>query len=169
MKWFSSGCVLPNATVTLPSCSFFFSRVSLFLQEVSLHYIVLHCSILSSTCLSSSLVLEFLFLLSQLFDFLRVKVIQNTVQRSSPHKCGQESCCNAFNAVVAAFSQDISASLPLPCTLVSYLHLQNFLEGGLRGRQGLSYRHMPDPRRVFLLDQYPWTLTCSTVSYGVSL
>ena len=168
MKWFSSGCVLPNATVTLPSCSFFFSRVS-FLLEVSLHYIVLHCSILSSTCLSSSLVLEFLFLLSQLFDFLGVKVIQNTVQRSSPHKCGQESCCNAFNAVVAAFSQDMSASLSLPCTLVSYLHLWNFLEGGLRGRRGLSYRHMPDPRRVFLLDQYPWTLTCSTVSYGVSL
>ena len=82
------------------------------LLEVLLHYIVLHCSILSSTCLPSSLVLEFLFLLSQLFDFLGVKVIQNTVQRSSPHKCGQESCCNAFNAVVAAaFSQDISASL----------------------------------------------------------
>ena len=102
MKCFSSGCVLPNATVTLPSCSFFFSRVPLLL-EVSLHYIVLHCSILSSTCLSSSLVLEFLFLFSQLFDFLGVKVIQNTVQRSSLHKCGQESCCNAFNAVVAAF------------------------------------------------------------------
>ena len=88
-----------------------------FLLEVSLHYIVLHCSILSSTCLPSSLVLEFLFLLSQLFDFLGV--IQNTVQRSSPHKCGQESCYNAFNAVVAAFSQDISASLSLPCTLVT--------------------------------------------------
>ena len=26
-----------------------------------------------------------------------------TVQRSSPHKCGQKSCCSAFNAVVAAF------------------------------------------------------------------
>ena len=45
------------------------------LLEVLLHYIVLHCSILSSTCLSSSLVLEFPFLLSQLFDFLGVKVI----------------------------------------------------------------------------------------------
>ena len=82
--------------------------------------------ILSSTCLPSSLVLEFLFFLPQLFDFLRVKVIENTVQRSSPHKCGQESCCNAFNAVVAAFSQDISASLSLPCTLVVYLHHWNF-------------------------------------------
>ena len=115
-------CVLPDATVTLSSCSFFFSRVPLLL-EVSLHYIILHCSILSSTCLPSSPVLEFLFLLTQLFDFLGIKVIENTVQRSSPHKCGHESCCNAFNAVVAAFSQDISASLSLPCTLEVYLHL----------------------------------------------
>ena len=96
-------------------------------------------------------------------------MIENTVQRSSPHKCGQESCCNAFNAVVAAFSQDISASLSLPCTLVIYLHLWNFLEGGLRGSRGPPNRHMPDPRRVFLSDQYPWTLTRSTVSYEVSL
>ena len=128
MKWFSSGCVLPNATVTFPSCSFFFSRVP-FLLKVSLHYIVLHCSILSSTCLSSSLVLEFLFLLSQLFDFLGVKVIQNTIQRSFPHKCGQESCCNAFNAVVAVFSLDISVFLSLPCTFEVYLHCWSFLEG----------------------------------------
>ena len=27
----------------------------------------------------------------------------STIQRSSPHKCGQKSSCNAFNAVVAAF------------------------------------------------------------------
>ena len=26
------------------------------------------------------------------------------VQRSSPHKCGQKNCCNAFNAVVTAFA-----------------------------------------------------------------
>ena len=139
------------------------------LLEVLLHYIVLHCLILSTTCLPSSLVLEFLSLFSQLFDFLGVKVIENTVQRSFPHKCGQESCCNAFNAVVAHFSQDISASLSLPCTFVIYLHLRNFLKGGLRGRRGPPHRHMPDPRRVFLSDQYPWTLTCSTVSYEVSL
>ena len=69
-----------------------------------LHYMVLPCSIPSSTCLSSSLVLEFPLLLPQLFDFLGIKIIFNTVQGSSPHKCGQESSCNAFNAVVAAFS-----------------------------------------------------------------
>ena len=27
-----------------------------------------------------------------------------TVQRSSPHKCGQKSCCSAFNMVVIAFA-----------------------------------------------------------------
>ena len=27
-----------------------------------------------------------------------------TVQRSSPHKCNQKSCCSAFNAVIAAFA-----------------------------------------------------------------
>ena len=133
--------------------------------EVLPHYIVLHCSILSSTCLPSSWVLEFPLLLSQLFDFLGVKVIQNTVQGSSPHKCGQESCCNAFNAVVAAFSQDISASLSLPCASVIYPHLWNFLEGGLRGSRGSYYRHMPYPKRVLLSDQPPWILMRSTVSY----
>ena len=28
----------------------------------------------------------------------------NTVQRSSPYKCGQKSICHAFNVVIAAFS-----------------------------------------------------------------
>ena len=139
------------------------------LLEILLHYIVSLYSILPSTCLPSSLVLEFLSPPLQLFDFLGVKVIWNTVQGSSPHKCGQESCCNAFNTVVAAFSQDISASLSLPCALVIYLHLWDFLEGGLRGSRGPPHRHMPDPRRVFLSDQYSWTLTSSTVSYEVSL
>ena len=96
-------------------------------------------------------------------------MIRNTVQGSSPHKCGQESCCNAFNAVVAAFSQDISTSLSLPWALVIYFHFWNFLEGGLRGSQDPPHRHMPDPMRVFLSDQYSWTLTHSTVSYEVSI
>ena len=52
-------------------------------------------------------------------------VVENTVQRSSP----QESCCNAFNAVVAAFPQDISAFLSLPCSSETYLRRWNLLEG----------------------------------------
>ena len=76
--------ILPNATVNLPQC---FSLIFFdpFLQEALLHYIVLLFSIPPSTCLLSSFVLEFLSSFPQLFDFLGVKVVENTVQRSSPH------------------------------------------------------------------------------------
>ena len=76
--------VLPSATVNLPQC---FSLISFdpFLLEALLHYIVLLYSISPSTFLLSNFVLEFLSLFSQLFDFLGVKVVENTVQRSSPH------------------------------------------------------------------------------------
>ena len=130
------------------------------------HYIVLHCSIPSSTCLSSSTVLEFPLPFLQFFDFLGIKITFNTVQGSSPHKCGQESSCGAFNAVVATFSQDISASLSLPYALVIYLYLWNFLEGGLRESRSSSHQQTSGPRRVFLSDQPPWMLTCSTFSYN---
>ena len=76
--------VLPDATVTLPQYSFFLFSDP-FLLEVLLHYIVPLYSILLSTCLPSSFVLEFLSPLPQLFDFLGVKVVKNTVQRSFPH------------------------------------------------------------------------------------
>ena len=56
-------------------------------------------------------------------------VIENTVQRSFPHQCSQESYYNAFNAVVAAFSQDISTFLSFPCSSEVYLHRWSFLEG----------------------------------------
>ena len=76
--------VLSSATVNLPQC---FSLISFdpLLQEALLHYIVLLYSIPPSTCLLSSFVLEFLSPFPQLFDFLGVKVVENTVQRSSPH------------------------------------------------------------------------------------
>ena len=76
--------VLPSVTVNLPQC---FSLISFdpLLLEVLLHYIVLLYSIPPSTCLLSSFVLEFLSPFPQLFDFLGVKVVENTVQRSSPH------------------------------------------------------------------------------------
>ena len=60
--------------------SFFF-----FLLEVLLHYIVPLYSISPYTCLLSSFVLEFLSLFLQFFDFLGIKVVENIVQRSSPH------------------------------------------------------------------------------------
>ena len=139
---------------------FFFS--SPFFMKGLFHYIVLHCLIPSSTCLSSSPVLEFPSPCLQLFDFLGIKITLHTVQGSSPHKCGQESSCNAFNAVVAAFSQDISASLSLPYALIIYLNLWNFLEAGLGENRGSSRQQTSCPRRVFLSDQPPWMLTRST-------
>ena len=76
--------VLPNVTVNLPQ---YFSLISFDppLLEALLHYIVLLYSIPPSTCLLSSFVLEFLSPFPQLFDFLGVKVVENTVQRSFPH------------------------------------------------------------------------------------
>ena len=132
-------------------------------------YIVLHYSIPSSTCLLSSLVLQFPLPFLQLFDFLEIKITFPTVQGSFPHKCGQESSCKAFNAVVAAFSQDISASLSLPYTLAIYPHLWNFLESGLKESRGTSQQRMPGPRRVFLSNQPSWVLTRSIESYNGSL
>ena len=79
-----SNGVLPNATVILPQYSSLTFSDPLLL-EVSLYYIVLLHSILPSTCLLSNFVLEFLSLSPQLFDFLGVKVVENIVQRSSPH------------------------------------------------------------------------------------
>ena len=76
--------VLPNATVILPQC-FSFIFFDLHLLEALLHYIVLLYSIPPSTCLLSSFILEFPSPFPQLFVFLGVKVVENTVQRSSPH------------------------------------------------------------------------------------
>ena len=76
--------VLLSATVNLLQCfSLIFSDPSLL--EALLYYIVLLYSISPSICLLSSLVLEFLSPFPQPFDFLGVKVVENTVQRSSPH------------------------------------------------------------------------------------
>ena len=79
-----SDSVLPSAIVNLLQCFslIFFDPP---LLEALLYYIVLLYSISPSICLLSSLVLEFLSPFPQPFDFLGVKVVENTVQRSSPH------------------------------------------------------------------------------------
>ena len=79
-----SAGVLLSVIVYLPQC---FSLISFDppLLEALLYYIVLIYSIPPSTCLLSSLVLEFLSPFPQLFYFLGVKVVENTVQRSSSH------------------------------------------------------------------------------------
>ena len=70
--------VLLNATVYLSQC-FSFISLDLLLLEALLYYIVILYSILPSIFLLSSLVLEFFSLFPQLFDFLGVKVVVNTV------------------------------------------------------------------------------------------
>ena len=55
-----------------------------------------------------------------------------TVQGSSPHKCGQKSCCSALNAVVTAFLLDISAFLFPSYILEVHPYRWKFLEGRLR-------------------------------------
>ena len=79
-----SDSVLPSATMNLPQCFslIFFDPP---LLEALLYYIVLIYSIPPSICLLSSIVLEFLSPFPQPFDVLGVKVVENTVQRSSPH------------------------------------------------------------------------------------
>ena len=55
-----------------------------------------------------------------------------TVQGSSPHKCGQKSCCSALNAVVTVFLLDISAFLSPSYILEVHPYRWKFLEGRLR-------------------------------------
>ena len=88
-EMFVSNGVLPNATVILSPCFLFMFFLFCFipspLMKVLPYYIVILYLILPSTCLSSSFVLEFLSPCPQLSDFLGVKVVENTVQRPSPH------------------------------------------------------------------------------------
>ena len=65
----------------------------------------------------------------------------STVQKSSPHKCGQKSSCSAFNAVVTAFPQIFLILLPSrmfmrhvliigvswKITLIAGLHTLNYI------------------------------------------
>ena len=80
----TSDSVLPIDTVNLTQRSFFLSFDPLLL-EILLRYIVLIFPIPPSICLLSSLVLESLSTFPHLSYFLRIKVAENTVQRSSPH------------------------------------------------------------------------------------
>ena len=88
-----------------------FSLLSTFLMEDISHYIV-PLNYLSPTLvhhLSHHLSICPIKLLLQLF--LNCDLLENTVQRSIPHKCGHKSKYNAFNVIVAAFLQ-IFWSLP---------------------------------------------------------
>ena len=57
-------------------------------------------------------------------------VVETTLFRGFfSHKCAQKSCCSAFNAVIAAFSLDISVFLSSPYVPEVYPHRWILLEG----------------------------------------
>ena len=92
-----------------------------------------------------------------------------TVQRSSPHKCGQKSCCSAFNVVVAAFASKYFWILIIfACAWSSSLSLD--LPGGssklpkyLLDRYSLYLRSI-DSRTISLHIFFTWLYTLS-ISY----
>ena len=60
-------------------------------------------------------------------------LIGNTIQRSTPHKCGHKSRYNAFNVVVVAFLY-IFWSLPSsPCIREAFLRGENFVGNHYNG------------------------------------
>ena len=71
-----------------------------------------------------------------------------TVQRSSPHKCDQKSCCSVFNVVVAAFaSRYLCILIIFACAWSSFLYLD--LPGGSpRLPKNLLDRYSLYPRSI---------------------
>ena len=54
-----------------------------------------------------------------------------TVQESSSYKCGHQSCCSAFNAMITIFLLDISTFLSSSYVPEVHLYRWKFLEGHL--------------------------------------
>ena len=77
------------------------------------------------------------------------------VQRSSPYKCGQKSCCSAFNVVVAAFASEYFCILIIfVCAWSSSLSL-DLLRGSPRLPKYLLDRYSLYPRSIDSLDYIP--------------
>ena len=101
-----------NANLISVPIPFSLSPPPLFMEDIS-HCIVLLELSSPYTCSSFKPSLEYLShhlsicpitLLLQLF--LSCDLPKNTIQRSTPHKCGHNNRYNAFNVVVAAFLLD---------------------------------------------------------------
>ena len=113
------------------------------LHRIFVHHLTLH----SSMCLIKHL--PWLSMNGSGWDYI--------VQRSSPHKCGQESWSSAFNTVVAAFPLDISIFLSPPYMAEVYPYRWSLLEGYLSHLGACS----TDIRPVLL------GLQPSTLSYAI--
>ena len=78
-----------------------------------------------------------------------------TIQRSSPHKCGQRSCCSTFNAVAAAFASRYFCILIIfACAWSSFLSL-DLPEGSPRLPKYLLDRYSLYPRSINSSDYIP--------------
>ena len=77
------------------------------------------------------------------------------IQRSSPHKCGQKSCCSAFNVVEAAFASKYFYILIIfACAWSSSLSLDP-PRGSPRLPKYLLDRYSLYPRSIGSLDYIP--------------
>ena len=85
------------------------------------HTLVIHSNLHSSTCPIRHL----------LWFSVSYSGWDCTIQGSSPHKCGQKSCCSALNAVVTAFLLNVFAFLSSSYTLEVHPYCWKFLEGRL--------------------------------------
>ena len=120
-----------DATIVLFIFSFFYFFRSLFHGESFTLYsflldhlnrtLVSHPNLHSSTCPIRHL--PWLFVNGSGWNYI--------IQGSSPHKCGQKSCCNALNAVVTVFLLDISAFLSSSYTPKVHPYRWNYLEDHL--------------------------------------
>ena len=65
--------------------------------------------------------------------FLNDNLLGNTIERSTPHKCGHKSRYNAFNVKVAAFLQIFWRLPHFQCVCEAFLRGGNFVENHYNG------------------------------------
>ena len=78
-----------------------------------------------------------------------------TVQRYSPHKCGQKSCCNAFNAVKATFASRYFCILIIFACAWSSSLSSDHPEGSPRSPKYLLDQYSLYPRSIGSLNYIP--------------
>ena len=105
--------------------------------------------------------------------FLSCDLPGNTIQRSTPHKCGHKSRYNTFNVVVAAFLQ-IFWNLPFsPCVREASLRGRNFVENYYNGsskqlNRVQQIRGEISPQKAFRLFPTPKILVDKSQQFSIS-
>ena len=107
------------------------------------------------TCSSSKPPLEYLSHQFSSSVFLNDNLLGNTVQRSTPHKCGHNGRHSAFNVEVATFPQ-IFWNLPSSQGVCEvFLRGKNFLQYHYIGPSKQFEPYSIDPRRNISWDSFP--------------